>query len=190
MAPALINVPKKAKRGEIIEIKTLMSHIMETGYRTPRPATSFRATSSRALLAVTTEPKFSAPICFRQSPQIPSSRSSRLRPRAASSISNGSATTGLPRPPRPRLASNETCWHHRPGGAADRGVFRPCRRNPARRAPLRIHFHDAGNQSHAGRRHHQSRHAVGARRRSAVEGPRPARPARPAPTAMTTRAPA
>ena len=30
---ALINVPKKAKRGDIIEIKTLMSHIMETGYR-------------------------------------------------------------------------------------------------------------------------------------------------------------
>ena len=33
MARALINVPAKAKRGEIIEIKTLMSHIMETGYR-------------------------------------------------------------------------------------------------------------------------------------------------------------
>jgi sulfur-oxidizing protein SoxZ len=33
MASALINVPKNAKRGEIIEIKTLMSHIMETGYR-------------------------------------------------------------------------------------------------------------------------------------------------------------
>ena len=33
MAAALINVPKHAKRGEIIEIKTLMSHIMETGYR-------------------------------------------------------------------------------------------------------------------------------------------------------------
>jgi sulfur-oxidizing protein SoxZ len=33
MASALINVPKTAKRGEIIEIKTLMSHIMETGYR-------------------------------------------------------------------------------------------------------------------------------------------------------------
>ncbi|MEA2919185.1 MAG: sulfur-oxidizing protein SoxZ [Bradyrhizobium sp.] len=30
---ALINVPATAKRGEIIEIKTLMSHIMETGYR-------------------------------------------------------------------------------------------------------------------------------------------------------------
>jgi sulfur-oxidizing protein SoxZ len=33
MASALINVPGKAKRGEIIEIKTLMSHIMETGFR-------------------------------------------------------------------------------------------------------------------------------------------------------------
>ena len=33
MPSALINVPAKAKRGEIIEIKTLMSHVMETGYR-------------------------------------------------------------------------------------------------------------------------------------------------------------
>jgi len=33
MAAALINVPPKAKRGDIIEIKTLMSHVMETGYR-------------------------------------------------------------------------------------------------------------------------------------------------------------
>ena len=29
----LINVPKTAKRGEIITIKTLISHIMETGFR-------------------------------------------------------------------------------------------------------------------------------------------------------------
>ena len=33
MPSALINVPAKAKRGDIIEIKALMSHIMETGYR-------------------------------------------------------------------------------------------------------------------------------------------------------------
>ena len=33
MPSALINVPAKAKRGDIIEIKSLMSHIMETGYR-------------------------------------------------------------------------------------------------------------------------------------------------------------
>ena len=33
MAGALINVPDRARRGEIIEIKTLVSHPMETGYR-------------------------------------------------------------------------------------------------------------------------------------------------------------
>jgi sulfur-oxidizing protein SoxZ len=33
MASALINVPPKAKRGDVVEIKALTSHIMETGYR-------------------------------------------------------------------------------------------------------------------------------------------------------------
>jgi len=33
MARTLVNVPAKAKRGEIITIKTLISHIMETGFR-------------------------------------------------------------------------------------------------------------------------------------------------------------
>ena len=33
MARALINVPASAKRGEVIEIKTLISHPMEPGYR-------------------------------------------------------------------------------------------------------------------------------------------------------------
>jgi sulfur-oxidizing protein SoxZ len=33
MTAALINVPKKARNGDVIEIKTLMSHIMETGFR-------------------------------------------------------------------------------------------------------------------------------------------------------------
>jgi len=33
MASVLINVPAKAKRGEIITIKTLMSHEMESGFR-------------------------------------------------------------------------------------------------------------------------------------------------------------
>jgi sulfur-oxidizing protein SoxZ len=33
MATALVNVPPKAKRGAVIEIKTLMSHVMEPGYR-------------------------------------------------------------------------------------------------------------------------------------------------------------
>ena len=33
MGSVLINVPKTARRGQVIEIKTLMSHIMETGFR-------------------------------------------------------------------------------------------------------------------------------------------------------------
>jgi sulfur-oxidizing protein SoxZ len=32
-ARALVNVPKTAKRGQIVEIKTLISHTMETGFR-------------------------------------------------------------------------------------------------------------------------------------------------------------
>ena len=32
-AQALIRVPKNAKRGEVIEIRTMISHIMETGFR-------------------------------------------------------------------------------------------------------------------------------------------------------------
>jgi sulfur-oxidizing protein SoxZ len=33
MARVLINLPARAKRGEMIEIKTLIAHPMETGYR-------------------------------------------------------------------------------------------------------------------------------------------------------------
>ena len=33
MARVLINLSAKAKRGEIIEIKALIAHAMETGYR-------------------------------------------------------------------------------------------------------------------------------------------------------------
>ena len=33
MARALITMPKTAKRGEILEIRTLIAHPMETGYR-------------------------------------------------------------------------------------------------------------------------------------------------------------
>jgi sulfur-oxidizing protein SoxZ len=33
VANVLVNVPRQARRGEIIEIKTLVSHPMETGHR-------------------------------------------------------------------------------------------------------------------------------------------------------------
>ena len=52
MARALINAPARATRGSVIEIKTLISHVMETGFRytqtgeaVPRDiVTSFTAT--------------------------------------------------------------------------------------------------------------------------------------------------
>jgi sulfur-oxidizing protein SoxZ len=33
MARALINAPSRARRGDVIEIRTLISHVMETGFR-------------------------------------------------------------------------------------------------------------------------------------------------------------
>jgi len=33
MARAIVNVPARAKRGEIVEVKTLAQHPMETGFR-------------------------------------------------------------------------------------------------------------------------------------------------------------
>lgn len=33
MARALVNVPKAARRGEVVEIKAMIAHPMETGYR-------------------------------------------------------------------------------------------------------------------------------------------------------------
>ena len=58
-ARALINVPKTAKRGAVIEIKTLISHVMETGYRHSTTARRSRATSSRRSPANTTARRFS-----------------------------------------------------------------------------------------------------------------------------------
>jgi sulfur-oxidizing protein SoxZ len=61
-ARALINVPKTAKRGEVIEIKTLISHIMESGFRhsttgqiIPRDIiTSFECTYNGEVIFATT----------------------------------------------------------------------------------------------------------------------------------------
>lgn len=33
MARTMVNVPKSARRGEVVEIKAMMAHPMETGYR-------------------------------------------------------------------------------------------------------------------------------------------------------------
>ena len=36
MSRALISVPSKAKKGEVVEIKALIQHVMETGFRPGR----------------------------------------------------------------------------------------------------------------------------------------------------------
>jgi len=110
MPSALINVPPKAKRGDIIEIKALMSHIMETGYR-PHRGRGHRAhaTSSPASPAATTALKSSAPDFFpgdRRQP-VHLVLHSRQGERQIST-SNGSATRVFFRnPPRPPSRSND-----------------------------------------------------------------------------------
>ena len=121
MASALINVPAKAKRGDIIEIKTLMSHIMETGYRHTASGEVVPRDIITSFTCRYNGQRFSAPTCFRRSPPIRSSPSSRPRPRAASSSSNGSATRDFPKPRRLRSRSNEICRRHS-GCAADAGA--------------------------------------------------------------------
>jgi sulfur-oxidizing protein SoxZ len=39
VAGALVNVPARARRGDLVEIKTLVSHPMETGYRRSQEGT-------------------------------------------------------------------------------------------------------------------------------------------------------
>jgi sulfur-oxidizing protein SoxZ len=140
MASALINVPKKAKRGDIIEIKTLMSHIMETGYRhtatgevVPRDIiTSFSC-------------RYNGVEIFRAD-LFPAIAANPFITFFTVATASGKADRG---------------WHRRCAARRDR--------DPAGSAPIRLQLHDAGHPGDAGRRYRQSRHAVGARRRSLVE---------------------
>ena len=44
MSRALISVPAKARRGDIIALRTLISHPMESGFATPTWVNGCRAT--------------------------------------------------------------------------------------------------------------------------------------------------
>ncbi len=150
MASALINVPATAKRGEVIEIKTLMSHIMETGFRHTVTGAVIRATSSPTLAAATTASRYFAPSCFLRSRRIRSSRSSPRRRRAERSIFNGVATTASRKPLRPPLRLHETVLRNHGIAARDGRHGLACSRdgNSARRAALGIDLHvarDAGD---------------------------------------------
>ena len=40
LAPARVSMPSEAKKGEILEIKALIRHVMETGYRVDPPGSA------------------------------------------------------------------------------------------------------------------------------------------------------
>ena len=81
-ARALINVPKSAKRGDVIEIKTLISHQMESGQRRdgdgniiPRSIINrFTATfNGQTVIDVAMEPAISTNPYFEFEAQVPES---------------------------------------------------------------------------------------------------------------------
>lgn len=61
MARALVNVPKTAKRGEVIQVRAMIAHPMETGYRMgPNGANIPRDIIRRFVCAYDGEEVFSA----------------------------------------------------------------------------------------------------------------------------------
>jgi hypothetical protein len=112
MARALINVPRKARRGEVIEIKTLLSHPMETGIAVTMWAARFRATSSAGLCASTMERKYSRPNCSPQSLPTPSYRFSRSPLKAARWSSGGPTITATLKRRQRASRSNDCGLEH------------------------------------------------------------------------------
>lgn len=99
MTRALVNVPKTARRGEVIEIRAMIQHVMETGYREgPNGVTIPRNIIKRFVCKYSGEEIFSAEL-FPRSPRIPIWPSAPLRPRAARSRSSGSMRRARRRAP-------------------------------------------------------------------------------------------
>ena len=189
MASALINVPAKAKRGDIIEIKTLMSHIMETGYRhmasgelIPRDIiTGFTCRyQRRGDLSRRPVPGDRRQSFHHVLHDGDRERQVRVRMDRRQGIFRDRVRVdhGRMRLARAIAVALLAAWPRLPP---------PKFRKPTA-APATIH--EARHQGDAGRGHRQSRHALGARRRRAYGRARPAPPARPAPTATAISAPA
>jgi len=77
----------KAKKGEVIAIKTLISHEMETGYRHDNVGKAIPRDIITQFVCTYNGLEYFAPTSSRRSPPIRSSRSSRSRRRAARSSS-------------------------------------------------------------------------------------------------------
>jgi sulfur-oxidizing protein SoxZ len=107
MARALINVPRKAQRGDVIEIKTLLSHPMETGYRRDSVGNPIpRDIISRFVCIYNGTEVFQADL-FPAVARIPSYRFSRSPLKAARWSSGGPTITATLKRHRPASRSNE-----------------------------------------------------------------------------------
>ena len=181
MARVIVNVPAPAKRGEVIEIRTLVGHVMETGFRRTQTGELIPRDIIPASSAPTTARRCSAPNCpsgdRRQSAHQLHHRRHRER------------DAGIPLDRRQRLLRDRIGRDHRRVMTRSSSVLAALFRHgrggdPPRRPPLGLRVHGPRDARHAGRRRDQSGHALGAGRRGALEpqGRRP--PGRPAPIAM------
>ena len=94
----LINVPKEAKRGEVIAIKTLISHEMETGFRYDNAGKPIPRNIINLFVCTYNGVEIFRADCILPFPPTRSSSFIRWLPIAASSNSNGRATTVSRRP--------------------------------------------------------------------------------------------
>ena len=109
--------------------------------------------------------------CRRRSPPTRSSPSIRSRPRAARSSSSWTGDKGFAQTESGADHGRMTvaCSDIARARTGDRAAPALARRDSGRRPPLGLAPHGPADARDAGRRHRQSRHALGARRRGAVE---------------------
>ena len=195
-ARTLINVPPKAKRGEVIEIKTLISHIMETGFRHDNVGEPIpRDIITSFVCSYNGEEIFEAalyPGHRRQSVHHVPHRRDRERHARVQMDRRQRLRAG--QPPR-KSRSNETLARASPVApslslaAACAALRRPRKfRSNERRSA----YEDMSRDNKAMQDDDTSNPGMlcGARRRGAVDAPRPALRANPAPTATATPRPA
>ena len=92
-----LKLPKEAKKGEVIEIKTLLPHIMESGQRKDKDGKTIpRKIINKFACEFNGKPVFSA-TSSRRSPPIPTCSSMPRSKRAARSSSPGPTTTARSR---------------------------------------------------------------------------------------------
>jgi sulfur-oxidizing protein SoxZ len=80
---ALINVPKQARRGEIIEIKAMVAHVMETGHRRDAQGALVPRNIIHRFTCHYDDVEIFAADLFRRSRPIPTWPSARSPPEAA-----------------------------------------------------------------------------------------------------------